>query len=162
MESLSRREVLAAASGILVAAKLPTIMEQDQKPPRLPDDLVRDFVGACHVKFDKAKEMLDEHPTLLNACWDWSNGDFELAIGAAGHVGSRDIAEMLIERGATTTLFVHAMMGDLAIVKAILDRQPHLIKSKGPHGWDLIHHAKQGEERSKEVLDYLQTLDKLV
>jgi hypothetical protein len=60
-----------------------------------------------------------------------------------------------------TTMFVHAMMGDLPVVKAILDRQPHLAKSKGPHGLDLIHHATKGGEPAQKVLDYLKTLEKL-
>jgi len=34
--------------------------------------------------------MLSEHPTLLNAEYDWGAGDFELAIGGAGHMGRHD------------------------------------------------------------------------
>jgi hypothetical protein len=82
MEPVSRREVLAAATGVLVAAKVPLTMEQ--KPPRLPDDLVKEFVIAAHGQPDKTKSMLSEHPELLNACWDWGGGDFELAIAGSG------------------------------------------------------------------------------
>lgn len=30
--------------------------------------------------FEKTKQMLEATPALLNASWDWGNGDFEEAI----------------------------------------------------------------------------------
>jgi hypothetical protein len=50
------------------------------------------------------------------------------------------------------------MMGNLELVKNVLGLQPQLLNSKGPHGFTLLHHAKQGGENSKPVFDYLQSL----
>ncbi|MCE9618758.1 MAG: ankyrin repeat domain-containing protein [Planctomycetes bacterium] len=118
--------------------------------------LVKEFVGAGHSDLDKVKAMLAEHPTLLNATWDWGNGDFEMAIGGAGHMGRPDIAEYLISQGGRYDLFVAAMLGELEHVQLILKLHPNLAKSKGPHGISLLQHAKAGGERSKAVLEFVQ------
>lgn len=97
------------------------------------------------------------HQPLLNASWDWGNGDFEEAIEGAGHVGSRDTALYLIDKGARFTLFVAAMLGKIEIVKPMIESYPDLINSKGPHGFDLIHHATKGGEHAIEVLNYLKS-----
>ncbi|HEY2310390.1 MAG TPA: hypothetical protein VGH46_04655, partial [Gaiellaceae bacterium] len=69
-------------------------------PAALDQDLVRDFVANAHGDLDAVREALDAHPTLVNACWDWGGGDWETGLGAASHVGRRDIAESLLARGA--------------------------------------------------------------
>ena len=63
-----------------------------ERPPALPLELVNNFVRAAHGNFDALKDMLADEPSLLNATWDWGGGDFETALGAAAHTGSRDIA----------------------------------------------------------------------
>ncbi len=163
-KSLSRRDLIVAATGAVIAMPNITLAAeadfQDRKPP-LPPELVKEFVGAAHSNFDKVKEMLAAHPTLLNATTDHQNGDFEAAIGGAGHMGRRDIAEFLIAQGARTDLFVHAMLGHLDIVKPILTRHPEMINCKGPHGISLMRHAEMGKEGAKEVLDFLKSIQKV-
>ena len=61
---------------------------------------------AAHGDLEKTKAMLAETPSLLNATWDWGGGDFEMAIGGAGHMGRRDIALFLISQGGRFDLFV--------------------------------------------------------
>jgi phage tail protein X len=129
------------------------------KPPPLEPLLVKEFVGAAHGDLDKTRRMLDAEPGLLNATWDWKAGDFETALGGAGHMGRHDIAEYLIAQGARLDLFVAAMLGELGIVRAILDARPGLARSKGPHGITLVAHAKAGGERAVEVLRYLEALE---
>ena len=58
--------------------------------------LVQEFVGNAHGDLNRVKELLAQEPTLINSCWDWGGGDFETALGAAAHMGRRDIAEFLI------------------------------------------------------------------
>ncbi|MGI8924405.1 MAG: ankyrin repeat domain-containing protein [Fimbriimonadales bacterium] len=128
------------------------------KPPALPADLVKEFVIAAHGAFDKTKTLLAKTPALLNATWDWGGGDFESAIGGAGHMGRRDIALFLIENGARTDIFVAAMLGELDVVKAYLAKHPNMAKSGGPHGIPLIAHAEAGGAEAKAVLDHLKTL----
>ena len=103
--------------------------------------------------------MFALEPTLLNAVWDWGGGDYESAIGAASHVGNRNIALFLLENGARPNLFTAAMLGHLEIVKGFVDKYPYLKECKGPHGLSLIHHAKKGAEQAKPVLDYLNSLN---
>jgi len=130
--------------------------DQQEKPPALAPDLVKEFVIAGHGNLQKVKDMLAQQPGLLNAVWDWGGGDFESAIEGAGHVGNRDIAEYLLSQGARTNIFQSAMLGKLEIVKATLDAFPNLKTSKGPHGLMLIHHATKGG--SKEMLEYLREI----
>jgi hypothetical protein len=129
---------------------------QKEKPPALSAELVKDFVIAGHGNIQKVKEMLAITPTLLNASWDWGNGDFESAIEGAGHVGNRELAEYLLSQGARLNIFAAAMLGKIDIVKSTLTAFPDLKTSKGPHGLMLIHHATKGGESAKEVLEYLK------
>ena len=133
-------------------------MEEQEKPPPLPGELVREFVGAGHGNLDKVKEMLAKEPGLLNASWDWKKGDFESAIGGAGHMGRRDIATYLIEQGARYDIFVAAMLGELDLVKAMLKAHPSLKDSKGPHGIPLMAHAEKGGAEAAAVVEYLKAL----
>jgi hypothetical protein len=131
---------------------------QQDKPPALQGVLVKDFVIAGHGNLQKTEQMLVENPTLLNASWDWGNGDFESAIEGAGHVGNRELAEFLLSRGARLNIFAAAMLGKLDIVKSTLTAFPNLKTSKGPHGLMLIHHATKGGDGAKEVLEYLKEI----
>ena len=55
-------------------------------------------------------------------------------------------------------LFVAAMLGRLDVVKSTLTAYPALIRSRGPHGLSLLHHARQGGAQGRDVLDYLLSL----
>jgi uncharacterized protein YndB with AHSA1/START domain len=92
----------------------------DTPPPLAPED-VREFVRTAHGGFEEVRAMLDREAALVNAAWDWGGGDWETGLGAAAHMGRRDIAELLLERGARIDLFAAAMLGHVEIVRAILD-----------------------------------------
>lgn len=156
----SRRKFITGVvtSGLALAGTSAKAADQQERPAAIQADLVRDFVIAGHGNLVKVKEMLDATPGLLNATWDWGGGDFETAIGGAGHMGNREIAEYLLSKGARLDLFQAAMLGKLDIVKSILTAWPELKTSKGPHGIMLIHHATKGGEQAKEVLDYLKSI----
>jgi len=134
------------------------LADQQEKPPALPPDLVRDFVIAGHGNFQKVKDMLTQTPGLLNATWDWGGGDFETALEGAGHMGNREIAEYLLSYGARINVFAAAMLGKIDVVKSTLTSFPDLKTSKGPHGLMLIHHASKGGDQAKEVLEYLKSV----
>ncbi|HZY79510.1 MAG TPA: hypothetical protein VFE50_08310 [Cyclobacteriaceae bacterium] len=131
---------------------------KQEKPPPIAGDLVKEFVIAGHGNLQKVKEMLEQQPNLLNASWDWGNGDYETAIEGAGHVGNREVAEYLLGRGARLNMFAAAMLGKIDIVRSTLTVFPDLKTSKGPHGLMLIHHATKGGEQAKEVLEYLKQI----
>lgn len=145
---------LVAVAPALAAASV--TRQGKPRPPAIESNLVKDFVGAGHGDLDKMKSMLGAHPGLLNASWDWGGGDFESAIGGAGHMGRADIATYLIEQGARYDVFVAAMLGELEVVQQLLARHPNLIKSAGPHGISLVRHAEAGGERAKAVLEFLK------
>lgn len=119
---------------------------------------VFDFVHKSHFNLDVVKKLHKEAPQLVFASWDWGAGDFETGLGAASHVGRRDIAEFLLENGARPNLFCAAMLGNLAVVKGFLDTDPSLLNTKGPHGLSLIHHAEKGKDAAADVLSYLKSL----
>ena len=157
--SLNRKKFLSlsllGSAGVLFSGGAHA---QQQKPDPLDKDLVKQFVIAGHNDLDQVKQLLQQQPGLLNACWDWGGGDFETALEGAGHMGRKDIAQFLLENGARMNLFCAAMLGKLDIVRATLAMYPNLKNSKGPHGLQLLHHARKGGENSLLVLDYLVSI----
>ncbi|MBP6178650.1 MAG: hypothetical protein KA473_15475 [Anaerolineales bacterium] len=129
-----------------------------EKRSALELSLVEEFVGNAHGNFERVKELLAQEPALVNATWDWGGGDFETALGAAGHMGRKDIANYLLAHGARIDIFVAAMLGKLEIVQAALKAFPEAKDIPGPHGIPLIVHAQAGGEDAKEVLEYLSSL----
>ena len=55
-------------------------------------------------------------------------------VRAAAHVGRKDIALYLLEKGARMDIFAAAMLGELEVVQAILVAQPEALRASGPHG----------------------------
>lgn len=130
----------------------------DEKPQPIEPELVAEFVLKAHGDLGVVKQLLEQEPAIVNAAWDWGGGDWETALGAAAHVGRRDIAEYLLEHGARLDVFAAAMLGETEIVRAMLESQPGLRDARGPHGIPLIAHAEAGGEQAREVLDLLQAV----
>jgi hypothetical protein len=124
-------------------------------PPAIDPTLVQTFVGNAHGDFDAVQKALTDEPGLVNAGWDWGGGDWETALGAAGHMGRRDIAELLLAHGARLDVFVAAMLGEVDVVRAILEAHPAARDAKGPHGIPLRAHAEAGGEQAREVVELL-------
>lgn len=122
--------------------------------PRQSPRLIEEVVGASHGKFDRVKELVLAYPEVAKSSWDWGFGDWESPIDAASHVGNREIALFLIEQGARPTLFTFAMLGMLDAVKALISAQPAQRKMVGPHGFNLMHHAKVGGDAAAAVKEY--------
>jgi hypothetical protein len=121
-------------------------------------ELVQEFVGAAHGDLDRVKQLLAQHPELINAAWDWGGGDWETALGAAAHTGRKDIARYLLDHGARIDLFAAAMLGEMRIVKAVITAFPSALHTPGPHGIPLIAHARAGGAEAAEVIEYLASL----
>ncbi len=156
MKTSTRRAFISSVVVLTPGVALLGQAQQD-KPPALESAIVNEFVRVAHNNFDRMKQLLEEYPTLLNASWDWGKGDFETAIGAAGHMGLKDFANYLIAAGARLDIFVLTMLGKTSIVKPLLETYPSLIESAGPHGFTLLHHAKQGGTEGEELFEYLQS-----
>ncbi len=94
----SRRRFMTLSAGSAAVFALGRALRADDadapaagpptKEPPLEHELVGRFVGAAHRDLEQVKALLLEHPTLLNAAWDWGGGDWETAIGAAAHTGA--------------------------------------------------------------------------
>lgn len=148
---------LLFSAGISLVPNL-VFSQNKEKPPPIDSKIVNEFVKIAHTDLDKVKEMVKEHPLLLNASWDWGGGDFETALGAAGHMGQKEIANFLISLGARTDIFVLTMLGKTDIVKALLKTYPGLLNSIGPHGFTLLHHAEKGGNDAENLLKHIQKL----
>lgn len=150
---------VAAVSGFgFLTPAILNAQQQQEKPAPLNMEKVKEFVGACHGKFDRAKEMLEEDHLLLHSSFDWGGGDFESGIEAAGHVGNKEIANYLLSKGARYNIYLASMLGHLETVKNVLTFNPGLLNSKGPHGFTMLHHAQKGGAEAANVVAYLETL----
>jgi hypothetical protein len=127
-----------------------------EKKNALELTLVQDFVGKAHADLDGVKQLLAQERALINSAWDWGGGDWETGLGAAAHMGRRDIAEFLLENGARLDLFAATMLGNLDIVKATLETYPAAIDIPGPHGIPLLAHAQAGGHQALQVYEYLK------
>lgn len=128
---------------------------QHRRQP-LDADLVAEFVRSAHKDLVRVQELLQQEPGLLLAKVNWGGSDWESALGAASHVGRRDIALFLLEQGAPLDLFAAAMLGELPIVQSMIERYPYLIEARGPHDIALIDHARIGGEEARSVVVYLE------
>jgi hypothetical protein len=175
MGGMTRRQCLVGTSAALAAIGLPPVVTgaafgagfapETGAGADLTDfpaqnrSLVRDMVGAAHGRLERVAELLKDMPQLANATWDHGFGDWETALGAASHVGNREIAAMLMEHGARPDLFTHAMLGNLSAVRATIEAMPGIQKTRGPHGLTLAHHARAGGEASAAVVAYLASIE---
>ena len=129
----------------------------EENVPPLDSAKVNAIVLKAHGDIDAVRSLLEEQPALVNAAWDWGAGDWETALGAAAHMGRRDIAELLLDHGAWLDIFAAAMLGETEIVRAALAAFPDTRDVKGPHGIPLIEHARKGGDAAREVLELLES-----
>ncbi|HJR58922.1 MAG TPA: hypothetical protein VJ813_05990 [Vicinamibacterales bacterium] len=136
--------------GASQAAQVPAVFPR-QDPAR-----AREIVGVSHGNLARVKELVSASPALARASWEWGYGDWETALGAASHVGHKEIAAVLLAAGAHPTIFSAAMLGHLETVRAFVSATPGIQKTRGPHGITLLDHARAGE--SGEVVKYLESV----
>jgi len=167
MSILTRKKFIinsiAGATGMVLLPQIVTGQQTQppappQKGPPLDKELVREFVIVAHKDLDKVKSMLQETPDLLNASLNLKEWDWEDAVGAAGHMGFRDMALYLLEQGARPTICVAAMLGNLDVVKTFITAFPQMKNSVGPHNISLLSHAQAGGEQAKPVVEYLGSI----
>lgn len=130
--------------------------------------VVREVVAVSHARIDRLRELVEASPALAKSTWDWGFGDWESALGAASHMGRRDIAELLIRHGARPDLFTFVMLGHVEIVRAYVKAVPGIQRIAGPHGITLLQHARTaerakrnteaGRDGARKVAEYLESL----
>ena len=160
---------LYATPNVVAPNPSPLLSQPGGSYPHIEPELVMEVVGASHFNFARVKELVDKRPELAKATWDWRYGDFESAIGASSHVGHRDLAKYLVSKGARPTIFTFAMMGAYDVVKAMIEFNPGIQRTTGPHGISLLRHAQAGDrmkesmtqkekDNLKRLQDYLEEL----
>lgn len=155
---MKRKSFIQTGIGGLVGLTLPLAAQPksfSDNPDPIDNATIKEFVLAGHGDLPKVKEMLAEIPNLIYCRYDWGGGDFEEAIEGAGHVGNKEVANFLIEKGARVNLFVLTMLGKTDLVRPVLDAYPNLVFAKGPHGFSLLHHAEKGGEDAEELYEYV-------
>ena len=119
--------------------------------------LVEEVVRYSHFDIDAVHELITDRPALAKASWDWGFGDWESALGAASHMGRRDMAELLITHGARPNMFTFAMFDQVDTLRAIVQANPGVQRIHGPHGITLLVHARNG--KAERVIDYLESVE---
>ena len=135
-------------------------IKEPKRYPAIIEEITNEVVGVSHFNLDRLKELVNKRPELARATWDWGFGDWETAIGAASHVGRKDIVEYLISKGARPDIFTFAMLGAYETVKSMVELIPGLQRTLGPHGISLLQHVKNGDSKSMksiQLIDYLKT-----
>jgi ankyrin repeat protein len=97
--------------------------------------IVDEFVGNAHGNLDRVRELLSEHPGVLNASASWR----ETAIEAAAQVGREDIARCLLDAGAPLDICTAAMLGQRDTVRALLAADPAHVRATGAHGIAVLY-----------------------
>lgn len=146
------KSTLATLGGITLFT--PRLFARTKENEIFSAEEIRDLVFAAHKDFEETKRIIEAKPLLLNCANQGKKGDFETALGGASHMGRRDIADFLIAKGARMDIFNHAFLGHTELVKQMVITYPQLLKSPGPHGFTLLHHAKVGEH--KELMAWLE------
>lgn len=163
--ALTRRTLIGAPLSAAVLLGLPSrlLPQERQGPswasfPSQDPSRVYDIVLYAHTEIDQVRALLESSPALANATMDWGFGDWETALGAASHMGRRDIAQLLLDHGARPDIFTFAMMGNVAAVQAAIEARPGVQSTPGPHGISLLAHARAGGDESQPVVEYLEEL----
>lgn len=107
---------------------------------RPSQEIVDQFVRKAHGDLSGVREMLRENPELLNAR---SRLD-ESPLGAAAHVGNKEIAEYLLSQGAQLEICAAAMLGMDEVVREAVEADPTVANARGAHGIPILFHAAIG------------------
>lgn len=101
------------------------------------------FIIDCHTNFNAVKEKVAVNPEIVNA---YNEEAIESALGAAGHMGRRDIAEFLLNGGARLELAAAAMLNMQDYVAGEISNDSALAMSGGAHGIPVAFHAALSDD----------------
>jgi hypothetical protein len=118
----------------------------EAEPSLFKAEEIDEFVGAAHSSLEETKKIIEAKPFILNCASQIAKGDFETAIGGASHMGRKDIVDLLLSYGARMDIFTFTLLGYTDFVMDMIKKHPKLLKSYGPHGFTLLHHAKVGKQ----------------
>ncbi len=96
----------------------------------LPQSVMDEFVGVAHGNLARVKELLQQHPALVNASASWN----ETAVQAAAQTGQPEIVNLLLAAGAPLDICTVAMLGMAERVSELLRADPQQAQATGAHG----------------------------
>jgi ankyrin repeat protein len=150
-----RRKFLAGCVAFGAIPATSAFAAQDKAPKLLDQKMVNLFVAKSHGDIETIRNLLKKAPALVNCARDWGSGDWETGLGAASHVGRREIATLLLDHGARLDAFAAAMMGMKGVITEMLKVRKDLHTVAGPHGISMLTHAISGREKAHEVFELL-------
>ena len=106
----------------------------------LDQALVDACVGSAHGDLNTVRELIEQHPALVNARASWN----ETPIEAAAQLGRKDIIDYLVSRGAPVDFFAACVLGRDDVVEAELASDPTRARSSGVHGLPALYFAAVG------------------
>ena len=110
--------------GVSLAAPTTMLGQKDNQEKVFEAELIREFVFAAHKSLDETKKIIEKYPLLLNCANQGKKGDFETAVGGASHMGRKDIADLLVAKGARLDIFNYAFLGYDDFVKKLVSDYP--------------------------------------
>jgi len=102
--------------------------------------LVDELVGNAHGNLARVKEILGEHPELINVPAVWN----ETPVEAATQMGNRAIIDYLVSRGAPVDFFTSLVLAQLEEVRTELRATPELAQARGVHDLPVLYFAAIG------------------
>src|SRR5262249_16658085 len=97
-------------------------------------------VGSAHGDLNRVRELVQQHPALVNARAPWN----ETPIEAAAQLGRKDIIEYLLSRGAHLDFFTACVLGRRDLVEKELGRDPTRARALGVHDLPALYFAAIG------------------
>lgn len=140
-ETFLKHGLLATTAGLMS----PMLFSRPSEEEIFDKDQIYELVLAAHRDVDQTRTILDKSPLLINCTNQFKKGDFETALGGASHMGRKDIADLLISRGARWDIFSLTFLGHTEFVKSMIQSYPQFLHAPGPHGFTLLHHAVVGK-----------------
>ena len=106
------------------------------------------FAAIKAGEFERAKALVSAHPALVNA----RSSTGESAILTAVYNGRKEIANLLVARGATLTLFEACAAGEFDRAERLLD-EGAAVNAHSDDGWTPLHLAAFfGHQKVAELL----------
>jgi len=106
----------------------------------VPQALQNQVTGSSHMNLEKLRALVEADRRRVFSV----STDDELAIEASAHTGQREIMRFHLDHGAPFSLPTAASMGDLSMMRFLLDRDPLLVHERGAHDFALMHYAAIG------------------
>src|SRR6185436_9391566 len=120
--------------------------------------IINQIASVSHGDFERAKELLAQHPALVLARATWD----EMGIEAGAHMGNVTIAKFLADAGAPVSICTASVLGMADVVRRLLREDPSVIRDRGAHDLPPLHFAafaKPEVETAKVLLDAGHSVD---